>query len=225
MIKRFFCLLIFILICFETNSAEIIREDHLFNQGVGARPLAMGNAFTGVADDINAVFYNPAGIASIDKFSLLGLSSKRMMDVDASTLLSAWPTETWGTFAFGTTALIVPSIALAGYDPVENKVYKAGDAFYEERLWLLGWGRRINEDISLGLNLKSYTIGFSTNVDTYDSYRARGYDVDIGFLWKLNWRLSLGIMWQNAASTLSKSGGLEWSTGSIERFDGGPRVG
>ena len=31
----------------------------------GPRPLAMGGAFTAVADDENALFYNPAGIAEI----------------------------------------------------------------------------------------------------------------------------------------------------------------
>lgn len=31
--------------------------------GVGSRPMAMGQAFTAVADDANALFYNPAGLA------------------------------------------------------------------------------------------------------------------------------------------------------------------
>jgi len=31
--------------------------------GVGARPVAMGGAFTAVADDVNVLFWNPAGLA------------------------------------------------------------------------------------------------------------------------------------------------------------------
>jgi hypothetical protein len=31
--------------------------------GVGARALGMGNAYTGVASDYSAVFWNPAGLA------------------------------------------------------------------------------------------------------------------------------------------------------------------
>jgi hypothetical protein len=31
----------------------------------GLRPLAMGNAFVAVADDYNALFYNPAGLARL----------------------------------------------------------------------------------------------------------------------------------------------------------------
>src|SRR5512144_2945433 len=31
--------------------------------GVGARAVAMGNAFVGTADDITALYWNPAGLA------------------------------------------------------------------------------------------------------------------------------------------------------------------
>ena len=76
--KRLVIILVMILIAVPTQ-AVIIREDHLFNQGIGARPLAMGNAFTAIGNDLNSVFYNPAGIASIKEFDLLGLSSKRLI--------------------------------------------------------------------------------------------------------------------------------------------------
>ena len=35
----------------------------VWNLGMGARPLAMGNAFVGLADDANALLFNPAGLA------------------------------------------------------------------------------------------------------------------------------------------------------------------
>ncbi len=37
--------------------------------GVGARPVAMGQAFTAVADDANALFYNPAGLGLHSQFN------------------------------------------------------------------------------------------------------------------------------------------------------------
>lgn len=36
--------------------------------GVGARPMGMGGAFVGVADDVNALYWNPAGLVQIDNF-------------------------------------------------------------------------------------------------------------------------------------------------------------
>jgi hypothetical protein len=37
----------------------------LFDIDPGVRPMGMGGAFTGLADDENALFYNPAGIAAL----------------------------------------------------------------------------------------------------------------------------------------------------------------
>lgn len=36
----------------------------------GVRPLGMGNAFVAVADDFNALFYNPAGLARLSSWSM-----------------------------------------------------------------------------------------------------------------------------------------------------------
>ena len=33
--------------------------------GIGSRAIAMGNAFTGVADDLSATYYNPAGLTQL----------------------------------------------------------------------------------------------------------------------------------------------------------------
>ena len=38
----------------------------LFDIGMGARALGMGGAFVAVADDANALYYNPAGLALIE---------------------------------------------------------------------------------------------------------------------------------------------------------------
>ena len=38
--------------------------------GVGARPVAMGGAFVGLADDITALYYNPAGLAGLQDLAV-----------------------------------------------------------------------------------------------------------------------------------------------------------
>jgi hypothetical protein len=50
----------------------------------GIRPLGMGNAFTAISDDENALFYNPAGLAEISAFSM-GLINP-IMEVSESTI-------------------------------------------------------------------------------------------------------------------------------------------
>jgi len=38
--------------------------------GIGARPKGMGDAFTAISDDGNSIYWNPAGIARIEKSEL-----------------------------------------------------------------------------------------------------------------------------------------------------------
>lgn len=42
------------------------------NWGVGARAMGMGGAFTGVADDYSAMYYNPAGLGQLKKLEVFG---------------------------------------------------------------------------------------------------------------------------------------------------------
>ncbi|MCE5299288.1 MAG: PorV/PorQ family protein [Spirochaetia bacterium] len=53
----------------STSAADFMKIS------MGARPAAMGSAFTAVADDANAPYWNPAGITALDRWaiSLMGL--------------------------------------------------------------------------------------------------------------------------------------------------------
>jgi len=55
---------LFFLIPGVSLGSQVMLED-TFKDGVGARPLGMGGAFTAVADDINSIYYNPAGLGSL----------------------------------------------------------------------------------------------------------------------------------------------------------------
>ena len=63
---------------------------------VGARPTAMGEAFTGLADDANAIFYNPAGLGQ----SPLTLSWKTHMAGSAFTAVTARSATEFGARAY-----------------------------------------------------------------------------------------------------------------------------
>ena len=54
--------------------------------GVGARAMGMGGAFLGVADDLTALYWNPAGLAQIRKFELYGNLSHN--DINSETQFS-----------------------------------------------------------------------------------------------------------------------------------------
>lgn len=60
--KRAVCLLLLVLLC-QTMAVA----DGFYLNSLGSRASAMGGAFVGLADDLSAVFWNPAGIAQFDK--------------------------------------------------------------------------------------------------------------------------------------------------------------
>ncbi len=63
-------------------SAGELRWTHF-----GVRPLAMGNAYVAVADDFNALFYNPAGLARLKEWD--GELINPMLEVSANTVSGA----------------------------------------------------------------------------------------------------------------------------------------
>ena len=66
---------ILFIICFSIIGAQVPDDAiNFYNDadGIGARAQAMGNAFVGIADDYSATYWNPAGLAKMQKSELTG---------------------------------------------------------------------------------------------------------------------------------------------------------
>jgi len=72
----------------------------IFDLGMGARPLAMGGAFVGLADDGNALFYNPAGLAWAQGFSVLSSYEARLGTASYGHLSTTFPHFGFGVHYF-----------------------------------------------------------------------------------------------------------------------------
>jgi hypothetical protein len=70
-------ILLVLILCLTAKGEEFASVGALFDIGMGARPLGMGGAFVGLADDENAVFYNPAGLAFLKTAGLSSLYSRQ----------------------------------------------------------------------------------------------------------------------------------------------------
>jgi len=69
MLKKLIFLLPILFISLTTTSAQTVFGKYageFMAIGVGSRPLGMGGAFVGVADDVTAGYYNPAGLANLN---------------------------------------------------------------------------------------------------------------------------------------------------------------
>lgn len=65
-IKRFVLFVLLLVVCLPSLQYGKVKSLYLYyNPNFGARSLGMGNAFTGLANDLTAVYRNPAGIAEL----------------------------------------------------------------------------------------------------------------------------------------------------------------
>ena len=73
--------------------------------GPGARPVGMGEAFTGVADDIHAIYWNPAGLGTLKSPEMTGMHMQYFQNIQYEFAAFAYPTQRFGTFGFAVTNL------------------------------------------------------------------------------------------------------------------------
>jgi hypothetical protein len=78
--------------------------------GVGTRATAMGGAFVAVSDDISSLYWNPSGIARLEKNEILTVHSQWIGDLDFNYVGAAFNFKNVGRIGFSFTMLSVPEM-------------------------------------------------------------------------------------------------------------------
>ena len=192
--------------------AEIKTSVDITDVGMGARPIALGGAYTALADDASAIFTNPAGLGLQKDYSFVSMSTQLLTCVDYKLAGFAYPTK-YGTFGIGYVGVSSPAgnhIYTSGGITIEG-----GPIYYSNSMILLSYGCGLNRQLSLGTNLKILAQGFSGDIDGAPS--ASGTELDLGAMYKLNNSLTFGATLQNIYGMLT-DGSINWSTGEKEKL-------
>ena len=94
-LSRLETVLIGVFLCFAVPRVEAQyggMGGEFLRYGVGGRAMAMAGAFTGVSDGVDAIFYNPAGLAQIDQLQLGYMTSRLFFDTRYEYLALGYPT-------------------------------------------------------------------------------------------------------------------------------------
>lgn len=158
--------------------------------GPGARPVGMGEAFTGVADDIHSIYWNPAGLGTLKTPELTGMHMQYFQSIQYEFAAFAYPTQNRGTWGFAISNLHTDDIERrTGDTDAALGTFDANDSAY----WL-SYGYRLNSKLSLGANAKFIR-------QTIDATSANAYAMDGGALYDTDWHdLRLGASLQNVGS-------------------------
>src|SRR5262249_51344066 len=116
--------------------------------GVGARPVAMGSAFTAIADDVSAIHWNPAGLSQIGTRELGAMDAQLFADTRLDFIGFAQPLK-GGTLAFSSLYLSQSPIEARGENREQLGTFTASDMALSA-----SYARPVGDGISLGLTGK-----------------------------------------------------------------------
>jgi len=177
-------------VTFDAQAAE--KVPIAFSQTVsGARPIGLNGTFVAMADDANAIWWNPAGISQLDKllFTSMYANLHNVDGLSISSLALANPTSI-GALGIGITYLRANDIPItdANGNIIENS------AQYESVL-TLSYANSLLNKIHLGASIRHLRSG-----QIVDS---SGFSLDFGLLANPIRRFYFGAMLQQMASYLS----------------------
>jgi len=167
--------------------------------GVGARPLGMGKAYVAVAEDGDAIFMNPAGLARSGNPKLTSMYASLMGDVNYEVIGGVYPLGEKAAVGAGYIGASVDSIPLTDSTGAALGTGRWSDSvfFLSYATYLSEIGPKFDQDVLVGANLKYF--GSSGNGVSADS--GSGYGLDLGLLIPVNPRFMLGADFQNALSS------------------------
>lgn len=136
------------------------------------RAAALAGSFVANNDDPNVIFYNPAGINSLENIPVSFSYVNYLMDINLGGLALSRDFEGIGHFAFGINYINYGSFTRA--DEFANRMgeFRAGDVAF-----VLGYGNKLDENFYYGANVKFIYSG----IDNISS-SAVGFDLGLQYI-------------------------------------------
>lgn len=160
----------------------------IFNVGAGARSMAMGSAFTGLADDASAPYFNPAGLSYIDEHQLMLMHAPLFVDSQYNYLSSVHPFgDKWGTFALSDALLTSNKFAVRD----ASNVLLDSNGTLSKNAIFGSYSHKVHQNFSAGINLKMIQQKIVGNSDSTLA-------VDFGGMYRPSRLFSAGFAYVNA---------------------------
>ncbi len=186
--KKSLFILLFSLISVSLVLAQGGIPGTFLNYAASPRTLALGKAFTGLANDAEAVYFNPGGLAQLRTQDLKLAHSSLYGDMRMEYLGYALPTKQFGTFAltllnYGAENLEVRDEHNDLYDP----------AFFAQNAYIFSYAYSPTRIFGIGANFKVVSENLARFSDV-------GLGADLGIIFTEPRPFNFGIFAQNLLS-------------------------
>lgn len=141
-----------------------------FAIGMGARQLGMGGASVGFINSSGSVYWNPAGLALLQRTQLQLFHMNLFMDTRYQFLSAAFPTISAGGFGVG-----VGDISSGDFDRIKD-YHKIGEFSSRQDLFLLGYGFSPVKKLLAGVTVKGVYFDIA-------DYKSTGFGFDLGMIY------------------------------------------
>jgi len=182
--KIVFLLLVFVSLvnAQQSDKTQFGGLTDIFEHPVGARAMAMGGAYVSVVDDPFALFWNPAALDTIPSIGLSLYHTNLLLDdIYYQYAAFAMPTLNIGTFSIGLVRLDAGTINTRDVDGSF-----LGAKQYQRSLYMLGYGKRLGNWLSVGATVKLEDSRFPGYADGSllgaSALRESAAGMDVGFM-------------------------------------------
>jgi hypothetical protein len=159
--KKYIIVIIVISICLWFNSISFAQVGmkkvgqstmNFLKVGISPKAAAMGNTYTATGNDIESIFYNPAGLAGVTDLSAFAARTQWIADINYNAAAIGIEAGYWGTFALSFLSVdygdITGATLLSETDP---KGYRElGNIDVGAYAFGLAYARQISDQFSIG---------------------------------------------------------------------------
>jgi len=162
---------------------------------VGARPHGMGGAFIGVADDINGVYWNPAGLVQLEESQFTWtrtLNNRDVINYDDFLAIGSYDKELGLAYALG-------YINIADYYPIGYM--EDTFVFQDNKIqWLIfSLAKKITPRLSIGGNIRYmyYYLGLEAAGYPPENDATTFFGLDLSLFYRADDKLAFGLLIQD----------------------------
>jgi len=152
------------------QSGEMIGYNFL-RTNVGARPSAIAGAFVSISGDVNSIYFNPAGIATIENHVVSASYLNHVLDIQSGIVAYSHPIEEIGVIGLG-----INYTDYGSFDRTDKNGEKFGTFSASSFVISSSLSRPIITNLDGGITLKYINSAI-------DEYSSQAIAFDIGLLY------------------------------------------